>query len=66
LSVRLQSVPAPPGALMVAPPEVPRNASRSQDEGRAARARERRAAKGIIRAGVLRGLRPVKGERWAG
>ena len=28
-------VPAPPGIVMVAPPEVPRNASRVPGEGRA-------------------------------
>jgi hypothetical protein len=26
-------VPAPPGVVMVSPPEVPRNASRAQSEG---------------------------------
>src|SRR5215204_1616854 len=30
-------VPAPPGIVMVSPPEVPRNAERTQSEGRAAR-----------------------------
>src|SRR5215208_4622521 len=30
-------VPAPPGILMVAPPEVPRNAQRAQSIGRAQR-----------------------------
>ncbi len=40
----IRSVPAPPGALMVAPPEVPRNA-----EGRKAKAAPRRM-------GVKRGL----------
>ena len=27
-------VPAPPGVVMLAPPEVPRNAERAQSEGR--------------------------------
>jgi hypothetical protein len=33
-TVTLSAVPAPPGVVMVAPPEVPRNASRAQSKGR--------------------------------
>ena len=44
-------VPAPPGIVMVAPPEVPRNAERRQGEGRAA-SWVTSAAEGIIRAEI--------------
>ncbi len=42
-------VPAPPGVVMVAPPEVPRNAEGAQIEGRAKEYQES-AAKGSIEA----------------
>src|SRR5215208_929850 len=45
-------VPAPPGVVMVAPLEVPRNAERAQSERPRQRARES-AARGIIEAGFL-------------
>ena len=50
-------MPAPPGALILAPPEVPRNAERAKAEaalgtiGRIGKS----AAKGIIRAGTAEG-----------
>ena len=47
-----QSVRTPPGVVMFAPSEVPRNAERRQCEGRAA-SWVTSAAKGIIEAGVL-------------
>jgi hypothetical protein len=51
LSVR--AVPAPPGITMVAPPEVPRNASRVQGERpRQRRGIQKSAARGIIKAGA--------------
>jgi hypothetical protein len=52
----LGKVPAPPGVLILAPHEVPRNASRTQSEGRAkenGKKRENSAAEHSIEAGVL-------------
>jgi hypothetical protein len=51
------NVPAPPGVFMVAPPEVPRNASRPQSEGRAKRGS---TATGIIEAGTPSKARPAR------
>ena len=42
----------PPGVVMVAPSEVPRNALREQSEGRAMVWRPKSAAKGSIKAGA--------------
>jgi len=49
-------VPAPPEVVMIAAPEIPRNASRTQSEGRAnenGKKRENSAAEDSIKAGVL-------------
>ena len=46
-------VPAPPGVVMVSPPEVPRNAERGQSEGPRQVRQVPSAAEGIIRAGTL-------------
>jgi hypothetical protein len=50
------SVLAPPGILMLALPEVPRNAERAKSEGPRQR-REKSAAQGVIEAGAF-GLWP--------
>jgi hypothetical protein len=59
-----KGVPAPPGVVMLAPPEVPRNAESAQSEGRA-EVMGKSAAEDSIKAGA-RKPRPVNGERWAG
>jgi hypothetical protein len=48
-------VPAPPGVDILAPPEVPRNASeaRAKSEGRAKEGAQKARPKGIIRPGSL-------------
>src|SRR5215204_2011789 len=51
--VLLQSVPAPPGVVILAPPTTQRNASGAQCEGRAREGHPKSAAKGSIEAGVL-------------
>jgi hypothetical protein len=45
-------VPAPPGVVMVAPHEAPRNAERTQSEVRATGGHPKSAARGIIEAGA--------------
>jgi hypothetical protein len=52
-SARLQSVPAPPGVVILAPPTTQRNASGAQCEGRAREGHPKSAAKGNVEAGVL-------------
>src|SRR5215216_3430940 len=49
--LRIRGVPAPPGVVMLAPPQITRTASRAQSEGRAA-AWGPSAAKGIMKAGA--------------
>jgi hypothetical protein len=45
-------VPAPPGVVMVAPPEVPRNAQRAQCEGPRQGGVPKSAAEDSIKAGA--------------
>ena len=51
-------VPAPPGVVMVALPEVPRNAESVRSERPRWKWGSKSAAKGIIEAGVLRASGP--------
>jgi hypothetical protein len=51
LRLCIGEVPAPPGIVMLAPPEVPRNAERAQCEGRA-KGRSKSAAEASIKAGA--------------
>src|SRR5215207_6417547 len=51
-------VPAPPGVVMVAPLEVPRNAESVRSERPRWKWGSKSAARGIIEAGVLRGSGP--------
>jgi hypothetical protein len=48
-----RGVPAPPGVVILAPPEVPRNAQRAQSIGRAQEGCPKSAAKDRIKAGAL-------------
>jgi hypothetical protein len=63
-------VRAPPGIVILAPPEVPRNASeaRAQSEGRAGKDRKewKKRGQGHYKGRDPEGPRPVNGERWAG
>jgi hypothetical protein len=56
LQSALGVVPAPPGVVMLALPEVPRNAERAKSEGPRQR-RGKSAAQGVIEAGAF-GLWP--------
>jgi hypothetical protein len=46
-------VPTPPGIVMVAPPEISRNALRAQCEGRAKEGFPKSAARDSIKAGII-------------
>ena len=54
-----RGVPAPPEVVMVAPPEVPRNASRAQSEGHAGSGVEQKRGQGHYRGRGPTGPRPV-------
>src|SRR5215211_4733873 len=60
LVCHLGGVPAPPGVVILAPPEVLRNAERAQCEGRArGRSIHKARPKGSIKAGALSSPGPV-------
>jgi len=54
-------MPAPPGVVMLAPPEVPRNASRAQSEGRAKEDVATRRGQGQYKGRSTVGSRQSKG-----